>query len=501
MVLMTEMTAYNEAQNGLISALLYLPGRVKDVIDLVNEDDFDDGRLRTIWKAIVELDRRNETIEYASVVSTIYMQGKMTEAGGIEEIQRLFNDGAISASMNTVDIYAQVVKNESAKRNLLPVFNDLADRAHRPGGNAKKLIETGRGALDSELIKLANDSDVVDVSSYFDDYTDNLNNKMKLYKEFDGNPIAAQNGIPSGFPTIDKNVGGFLPGQVVIVGARTGVGKSFLLTDLALNAAHAGAPVLFFNLEMLPSEIMDRLVAANYNIRLSALRSGALTQDEFDKVLAAKDEFKKLPIEIDSTPNITVDHIRARAQQKASSPGGLGLIIIDYLQLVTPSSVSREDNRQQQVAEISRNIKLLSMKIKIPVIQAVQLNRIKRGDENPTPRRDDIRESNSIAQDASVIILIDRARDADGKTDDTKDATFILDKNRNGPEGKFFKCHTLLKYARFEEVTETVDDDDDPESDDRSTTEDTAGGKTADNDDSAIDNDDKDVFDDEEEDF
>lgn len=460
---MNELTAYEEAQNGLISSLLYLPGRVKDVIDLIHEEDFDNGRLQTIWKAIVYLDRHDQAIDYPNIISIINSKNKTAEVGGVAEIQRLFNEGAISASMSTIETYAQVVKNEAVKRSLQPVFSELSDRAGQAGGNAKKLIESGKSALDEELMHLSSDSDVVKVSDYFDDYMDDLSQKRKLYKEFGNNPLAAQNGIASGFKTIDKYVGGFLPGQVITVGARTSIGKSFLLTDFALCAANSGVPVLFFNLEMLPSEIMNRLIAANSNILLTHLKEGSLSDDEFNKVMASREEIKRLPIEIDSTAGITVDHIRAKSQQKATSPEGLGMVAIDYLQLVKMNSgMTNDDNRQQQVANMSRDIKMLSMSLKIPIIQAVMLNRMKRGDENPMPTRDDIRESGSIASDSSVVILIHRDSGEAHKSDD---ATFIIDKNRNGRDHVYFKCHNVLKYAKFVEVENQIDDDADLDGD------------------------------------
>jgi replicative DNA helicase len=509
MEIMTNLTAYDEAQNGLISSLLYLPGRVKDVIDLITEDDFEDGRLKTIWKAIVDLDHHDRPIDYANILSDIHMHDALAQAGGVEEVQRLFNDGALNASMGTVEIYAQVVKNESAKRNLTPIFEDLSTKVKHSGGNAKKLIETGRKALDGELLKLANESNVVNVSDYFDDYTKNLSDKMDLYKKFGDNPIAAQKGIPAGFPTIDRYVGGFLPGQVITIGARTGIGKSFLLADLALNAAHANAPVLFFNLEMLPSEVMNRIVAANSNVRLSALKNGSLSDEEYQKVMASAEEIKSLPIVLDSTPNITIDHIRARAQQMASSETGLGIIVIDYLQLISASAGSHRSSREEELADISRGIKLLSMQLKVPIVQATMVNRLAKGEEDAMPRRDDIRGTNQIAMDSSVVILIHRTK-SEAKTD--SDATFVIDKNRNGKDGIFFKCHTLLKYAKFVEVTEQVDGDlddhderessgpdGDPDGESRIEQNDPPQDESNDNDhDSEIDDSDMDVFDDEE---
>ena len=213
--------------------------------------------------------------------------------------------------------------------------------------------------------------------------------------------------------------------------------------------------MLFCSLEMKKKEIMNRLVSANSTVRLSALGSGALSSEELAKVAASRKEVEDLPITIDSTPDVTIDYIRAKAQQMASSPTGLGLVIVDYLQLITPSRHGAGGNREREVAEISRGLKLLSMKLSVPVLVAVQLNRPHKGDEDPTPSKDDIRESNAIAQDASAIIILHR----DLKQNEGKDPTlFIIDKNRNGASGKRFRCQTMLNYSKFVEISNSDED-------------------------------------------
>lgn len=465
----SNISVYDAAQEGLVSTLLYLPGRASDAASLVDPEDFSNGRLGTIYKAMVKLVESNKTPDLAGVITWLDKHGELAQAGGVEEIQRLFSDGALNGSMSSVENYARVIKNAASKQRISKTLAKANETANDSRGNAKDIIENTRHDLDTELLSLVTDTNTVDVSDYYDDYVEQIKRKKKIYQETGGNPLAAENGIPSGFPTIDENVGGWLPGQMLVVGARTGIGKSFFLVDAAINAAHAGAPVLFMSLEMMKDELMNRFVAANSNVRLSGLKHGSLTDEELEKVIAAKKDFEELPIEIDTTPNITIDHIRAKAQQMASSPTGLGIIMIDYLQLITARR-GGDQNRERQVAEISRGIKLLAMQLKVPILVAVQLNRLHKGDEDPIPTVDDIRESNSIAQDASAVILIHR----DTKQNEGRDPSlFIIGKNRNGSSGIRFRCQTMLNYAKFVEIKKDADFDDVSDNDSNQKTNDT----------------------------
>ncbi len=449
------MSAYDVAQEGLVSSLLYLPGRVGEVASLVDPEDFANGRLQTVYKTMLEINSENQLPDFAHVVSKLDKNGELAQAGGVEEVSRLFTDGALNGSMSTIEQYARTVKNAASKGRSAKILSEAASEAAAPKGSAKTVIEETRNKLEDELMTLVTDSNTVEVKDYFDDYVEELKRKKKTYDDTGGDPLAAEGGIPSGFPTIDKYVGGWLPGQVAVIGARTGVGKTFFLVTAALNAAQANAPVLFMSLEMKKQEIMDRLISANSTVRLSGLKKGSLSEEEIEKVAASRDEISSLPITIDVTPNITIDYIRAKAQQMASSPTGLGVVIVDYLQLITPSRHSAGGNREREVAEISRGLKLLSMQLSVPVLVAVQLNRPHKGDEDPIPSKDDIRESNSIAQDASAIIIMHR----DLKQNEGKDPTlFTIEKNRNGSSGKRFRCQTMLSYSKFVEIADEESD-------------------------------------------
>jgi replicative DNA helicase len=436
------------AQESLISTLLYLPGQIKDLIGILTPDDFSNQRMGSIYNAIINIYDNDESISLASVVAYLELHGDLQKAGGINEVQRLFNDGALNGTMQSVGQWAKLIKEKSTKSKILPVLADANKEVQTPGSLSRNIIPEVQKQLTDITMGMTNSKNLMDVSQYYDDYYETLKQRMEKYRKFGKNPLIANNGVPSGFPTIDKYVGGWQPGQVITIGGRTGTGKSFTASNCMIAAARAGRSVLFFSLEMGHDEIMDRVIAAMSQVKLTALRNGSLGEDDLAKVYAQREEFKKFKVEIDTTPNIDINHIKAEATKRKTSVDGLDLVIVDYLQLVTPDFSKSNKNREQQVADISRSMKLLSMQLNVPIIDLVQLNREKKDDEDPTPTINDIRESNAIAQDSSVIILLHR----DIKSADAKQPTlFIIGKNRNGRSGIRFECYNLLTYGMFKE--------------------------------------------------
>lgn len=228
--------------------------------------------------------------------------------------------------------------------------------------------------------------------------------------------------------------------------------NSVFAVNSAVAAAQAGKSVLFFTLEMSNAEIDDRIIASISGVSMSKLKNGNITEEENEKVKDALDQLRKMKITVDSDPKVTVDTIRARATRQAQSPDGLDLIIVDYLQLITP--VGRFSSRQEAVASISRNMKLLAKTMEVPIIVLVQLNRGKDDEEDKLPTIDNIRESGSIGMDSDIVILLHR----DANFDDTTPHTlFLLEKNRNGENKKIIRCHSNLSTSLFREVRKEKD--------------------------------------------
>lgn len=455
-------STYDFAQEGLMSSLLYFPSQIVNVATLIRPEDFLNGKFRTIYQTLLALMNDNVEITLESVIVYLNSHGLLTQCGGESEVLRLFGLGARSASMSSINVYASTVKNfASLKDTLLPLQEDLRKSIVQEGANAKDIIESTRTQLDSALLGLATDKNTTQVSRDYGSYLSHVKEHMDLYRTT-GDSVTSQ-GLPTGYPTFDKITGGLANGDMITVGAQTGVGKSFALTGMSLSVAIAGGSVLYFNLEMSPTEILDRLVANYSNVRLSGLTKGNLSDKEYNQVLAHREEFEKLNIEIETVGNngsLTFEDIRARAQKKATSPEGLSAIFVDYLQLVSPSAGETGINREQQVASISRKLKMLAMELNIPVVVAVQLRRpAKKEEEEEMPSIYSIRESGSIAQDSSVILLLHRHKtdkDEDTRKEESP-AEFIIAKNRHGQDNVHFKCYPQLRYAKFVEVSHGLD--------------------------------------------
>lgn len=461
---------YAIAQRGVVSSLMYLPEQINDVMGFLSPEDFEDNQLRVVYEAMTDLARNNGSkdevgVDLPSVIAYLTMRGELGKAGGPNAVQMLYEDGAYDAPMNTVATYARTVKEIASKHRVHKLMTDsMKETAIDNGVTAKTVIEELQRQLTEETMSLVNDDSTKNIADISDEYLKTLSDRMEIYKDSGGDPLKAKNGIPSGFDTIDKYVGGWMPGYMITIGARTGIGKSSLALQFAENAAAGGQTVLFYSLEMQNDEINDKIVAATANVPLSHLKSGNVTEEEYQQVKAAKPYLDRMNLIIDTTPQITVDYIRSSARKQAATKKGLNLIVIDYLQLITPSAdkIKAKANRQEQVSDISRNIKLLSMQLGVPIIVLVQLNRETKDDEDPTPTISDIRESNSIAQDSSVIILLHRnVRNAK----DGERTLFIIGKNRNGKANVRFECETLLHLSKFKEVPKEGSAFDEPDAD------------------------------------
>lgn len=440
----------NLAEEGLVSSLLFLPKHVNEVLGLVVPEDFVDGRLGTIFKIIMALAENGDTIEVANVFAYMNAHGLSKQVGGVNEVIRLYNQGAINGSQASIESYTKIIREASSQRNVRKAL-EAGLKSLDSGTPSRNVMSVTQQAINDNMLRFSSTAAAVNISEWKDDYLKIVEERRQKFIETGGDLLSAAGGIPTGMKTIDKHVGGLMAGQMITIGGRTGIGKSFAAVGMAVAAASAGKTVMFFSLEMPYDEVMNRFVSYIAGVKLSKLINGSITDDEMDKILQAQDTISKLNIIIDSTPNVDVDYIKASAMKQQASPIGLGLVIVDYLQLITPKPSSRGDNRERQVADMSRSLKLMAMQLKIPVIDLVQLNREKKDDEDPTPTISDIRESNAIAQDSSVIILIHRNLKADGGQGD---ALFIIGKNRNGKSGIRFQCHTMLSYSKFVEVNQ-----------------------------------------------
>jgi replicative DNA helicase len=445
---------YQDAQKRIVAVMLADDEDQNRIFELITSQNFLEPKYQVIFESITSVARVNQPITPVTVAADLETKGLLQEAGGVAELYSLRTNGAKWLLEAPSELYAMVVREYAAKafmRMALKESNELL--APDSGRSASEVISELQDEFNGALYSLSDESTVYQMAGSMDDYF-KLLEERRLIAASNAGEAAGLQGIPSLIPSLNQYTTGWLPGQLITVGARTGVGKSIFAVNCAMAAAKAGKSVLFFSLEMGEAEIKDRMIASTTGITLNALKQGALTEEETRLLQEAKDDLNSMKIQLDIDPKVTVDAIRARALRKAQSAEGLDFIIVDYLQLITPSG--KHSSRQEAVADISRNMKLLAKQLQMPIMVLVQVNRADKEDENGLPRMDRIRESGAIAQDSDIVILLHREE----SMDDTIPHTLILlEKNRNGEASKTIRCHSNLECSLFRETQKAKDID------------------------------------------
>ena len=449
---------YKTTQENLISSLLVKPERALDVMSMLDDDDFNDAGCKHIFHAMRTMVMNSIDIAPDAVQIELEKEGNLVAAGGAARILSLFEHGFTAGAIATVDTYARFIKDASIKSKAIKDLNDVRnDLTIDSGKTAREVIERTQSKLTDLTGSLETSKMASSISDYYDTFINDLKERMKTFKE-SGDQLAAAHGIPTGFKTLDEKLHGWQPGNTIVVGARTGIGKSVFAVDEALAAASAGMSVLFFSMEMTLQEIETRFVACITGIPINKLVSGNMDDKQLEMVVNAEKEVSRLKIDIDTSQDSTIEYIRSTASKKAQSEDGLDLVIIDYLGLI--KYIGNRNDKQNQIADMSRSLKEMAMTMGIPVIILVQLDNRLRGEEaEEEPTLAHIRESGAIANDANVIILLHRRKDETKKASDIP-TKFIIEKNRGGEKGSFM-CHSWLWRAKFEEIKENNDDESD----------------------------------------
>lgn len=439
---------YEMVQRRIVAALLHDPEMTSRVLELIGEEDIEEPKYALVFQSIANLSRSGETISHLSVAEALQTQGVLFEVGGPAELYSLSIEGEQYLQEASPVVYARIIKESSAKAKISRALSEASvDFTDGSGVQAVEAVTNIQSILNDTLLRLSDSSTTTKMQDDFENYQELLEERKRVSEENAVNAGGLQ-GIPSLLPTLNHYTTGWLSGQMITVGAKTGVGKSIFAINCAVAAAQANSTVMFFSIEMSKTQIQDRIISSSTGITLNKLKQGGLSNDDQMIFDSAVEEMKNMRIIVDVEPRITVDMIRSRALRQAQSQEGLDLIIIDYLQLITPAG--RFNSRQEAIADISRNIKLLAKQLEIPIIVLVQLNRNNNEDENALPVLDQIRESGAIGQDSDIVILLHR----DKSLDDTIPHTLVLlAKNRDGEAQKTIRCHSSLECSIFREVT------------------------------------------------
>jgi len=415
-----------ETEKALLGALMINANAVYDAADVVRSDSFYAGKHRTIYDAIVSLYNKGEPIDVVTVASKLDERKILQDIGGRAYLAELTGS---AASPGSAGHYAEVVQTKFMLRLLI----DAASRIGELGFAEDREIEHVLDEAQQAVFSISNSSTMRNFSVIKEELAEAWERLESLQKH-DG----SMRGVPTGFPALDNMLSGLQKSDLVILAARPSMGKTALALDIARQSATKyQTPVGIFSLEMSSQQLVDRMLAAQAGVNSWRLRTGKISKDdEYERLQTGLAELSEAPIFIDDKAGNTVLAMRSTARRMKMEKG-LSLIIVDYLQLITPSTVGSNVSVVQQVTEISRSLKQMARELEVPVLALSQLSRAvetRRG----RPRLSDLRDSGSIEQDADVVMFIHREDMMGSRGTDEKNnvAEILIEKHRNGPVGK-----------------------------------------------------------------
>ncbi len=413
-----------DAEMSLLGAILIDEEVLADVTDKVRPDDFYEKRHQRIFAAILRLYEQHRPVDLLTLSDELEKKDDLEVVGGSSYLNELTNYVPTAANAGT---YAELVAQRAVRRRLIKASSDIAEMAYKEDTNTQDILERA----EAELFSVSDTSLKQDLVSLEQILTESFDRMEELHRD-----RGKLRGIRTGWRDLDNLTAGLQRSDLLIVAARPAMGKTTLVTNLAYNvAAKEKQSVLFFSLEMSKEQLVDRMLADASGVDAWNIRTGNLSDDDFEKLSTAMGEMAEAPIFIDDTPGVTVLEMRTKARRQAHSQP-LGLIIVDYLQLMQGSGRGGDFNRVQEVSEISRGLKLIARELNVPVIALSQLSRSVENRSPQIPQLADLRESGSIEQDADLVAFIYREAYYNPDTDRQNITDLIIAKHRNGPTGR-----------------------------------------------------------------
>ncbi|KQP13055.1 replicative DNA helicase [Pseudorhodoferax sp. Leaf267] len=433
-----------EAESSVLGGLLLDNSAWDRVGDVLKENDFYRYEHRLIFGSVRDLVNGNKPADVITVYEQLQSVGKSEDVGGLAYLNSLAQFVPSAANIRR---YAEIVRERAVLRKLVTASDEIATSAFNTQGRAvekildeaeQKIFNIGEEGSRNKQGFQAMDSLVVDLLDRVQEMADNANDVT---------------GVPTGFYDLDRMTSGLQAGDMVVLAARPSMGKTAFAVNIAEHVAlNEGLPVAIFSMEMGAAQLAVRIVGSIGRIDQGHLRTGKLTDDEWPRLTEAIEKLRTISLHIDESPGLTPSELRANARRLARQCGKLGLIVVDYLQLMSGSSEGGGDNRATELGEISRGLKMLAKELQCPVIALSQLNRSVEQRPDKRPMMSDLRESGAIEQDADIIMFI--YRDEYYTKDACKEpgvAEVIIAKQRNGPTGTV-KLAFLRNITKFESL-------------------------------------------------
>lgn len=434
------------AEQSLLGAIIINNDVLPEVLTIIRPRDFYEQRHQIIFQAILDLYDHHKPIDLLTLTSELKAQKKLNEIGKASYLAELSN---FVPAASHAKAYAEIIERTSIRRRLISAGNQIAENAYEDDVNTDDLI----GNAEKELFEV---SDKIIKSDYIP-MGELLVNAFDRLEELHKNKGALR-GLKTGFRDIDKKTAGFQKGDLIIIGARPAMGKTTFAQNLAYNIASINKKgVLFFSMEMAANEIIDRMISDVSGVDNWKMRTGNLTDEEFQKIGDALADMDEIPIYIDDTSSMTIMELRNKAR-RAMHDNNIGIVIVDYLQLISGSN-RYAGNRVQEVSEVSRGLKILARELSIPVIALAQLSRNVTGRDDPRPVLSDLRDSGSIEQDADLVMFLHRPdyykQNQEGY-EETHITELLIAKHRHGAVGKveLYFHPELLRFMTLDTTRE-----------------------------------------------
>jgi replicative DNA helicase len=412
-----------DAEKSLLGSVLIDEETLADITEHVTLKDFYEKRHGMIYDAMMRLYEKRKPVDLLTLTDELKRKKELEDVGGSAYLTELTNYVPTSAHAES---YAEIVAQKAVRRRLIKASGEISEMGFDEESSTQELLQQA----EAELFAVSDQSLKQDLVSIETILTDSFDRMEELHRN-----KGQLRGVRTGYRDLDNMTAGLQRSDLIILAARPAMGKTTLVTNLAYNVATiAKQSVLFFSLEMSKEQLVDRMLADASGVDAWNIRTGNLSDDDFSKLSDAMGEMAEAPIYIDDTPGVTVLEMRTKAR-RAAHDAPLGLIIIDYLQLMQGSGRDK-GNRVQEVSEISRGLKLLARELNVPVIALSQLSRTVEQRTPQIPQLSDLRESGSIEQDADIVMFIYREAYYNPDTDRENITDLIIAKHRNGPTGK-----------------------------------------------------------------
>ncbi len=430
-----------EAEQSVLGGLLLENSAWDKIADLIRPEDFYRHDHRLIYQVISQLIEQGKPADIITVGERLQTMGELENVGGLPYLVALAQNTPSAANIRR---YTEIVRERAILRKLIEIGSDIAESAYQPAGKtaAELLDQAEKKVFDIAEAGARAQRGFMNLQSLLSSVVERIDELFNRENQSD------VTGIPTGYTDLDQKTAGLQPGDLIIVAGRPSMGKTAFSLNIGEHVAiDSGLPVAVFSMEMGGSQLVMRMLGSVGRLDQQRLRSGRLLEDDWPRLTYALGKLNDAPMFIDETPALNALELRARSRRLHRQCGKLGLIIIDYLQLM--SSVTSGENRATEISEISRSLKALAKELNVPIIALSQLNRSLEQRPNKRPVMSDLRESGAIEQDADVILFIYRDEVYNADSPDKGTAEIIIGKQRNGPIGST-RLTFLAEHTRFE---------------------------------------------------